>query len=521
MNNNFCRTTCRFTYALSLFAGLIVAAGFPATLLAETCNGLQATIVGTDGNDVINGTNKMDVIVGLGGDDIINSGGGKDVVCAGDGDDIVNGGNGGDTIFGGAGDDQLNGDKGNDNLNGGLGNDQMTGGKGADNCDGYIGIDTGADCESETNIGLQVKQVQVPVLPDGFTPVGGELAGQQIMALDGALFVPRNSKKIAILATHSASGAYYRGTPGWLGWWMEQNRVAVLALNRRDSADYGAGEGGSGTIYEDTLCDAGLGVDYLISLGYEQVIIEGFSKGTTVAPMYPVHYNNCLGKTALTDPNDPNVAGVITNGTIRNAREAGLYAPFGLPCYDPNNVAANDLVSRGYSGVLFPPGGFSSIPPFLPEFGVPFCVFPPGAPFPFPYQSTPDSLLSYNDNPLRNTNETAKDLIVPYLIIHTEGDLATLRVWSDTLFAELQANGNDVEYFQQPYASLGYDLGFFGSNAHQIANQDARDEATAVIGNWASRNISGANAKATGIDQAAIDALPDFNPPLQPAPVVP
>jgi Ca2+-binding RTX toxin-like protein len=489
--------------------------------LAETCNGLQATIVGTDGDDVINGTNKMDVIVGLGGSDIINSKGGDDVVCAGDGDDIVNGGNGDDTIFGEAGDDQLNGEKGDDNLDGGLGNDQLVGGKGSDSCDGYVGQDSASGCQSETNVGLQVKQVQVPV-PGGFTPVGGDLAGQLIPALDGALFVPRNSKKIAILATHSASGVFFAGTPGWLGWWMEQNRVTVLALNRRDSAAYGANEGGGGTIYEDTLCDAGLGVDYLISLGYEQVIIEGFSKGTTVAPMYPVYYNNCPGKTALTDPNDPNVAGVVTNGTIRNNREAGEYAPYGPVFYDLNILAANDLVSRGFSGVLFPPGGFPN-PPFppIPEFGPKFFAQPPGFPFFFPIVSTPDSYVSYNDNPLRNTNETAKDLVVPYLIIHTEGDQFTLRFWSDTLFAELQANGNDVEYFQQPYASLGYDLGFLGGNAHGIANQDARDEATAVIGNWASRNIPGANAKAKGIDQAAIDALLDFNPPLQPAPVVP
>jgi Ca2+-binding RTX toxin-like protein len=520
MNNIFCRITCRFTFALSLFAGLIVAAGFPTPLLAETCDGLAATIIGTDGPDVITGTNKIDVIVALGGDDIINSGNGDDLVCAGDGNDVVNGGNGADTIFGGPGDDQLNGENGDDNLDGGLGNDQLTGGRGADTCDGYIGVDTGAGCQSETSIGLQVKQVQVPV-PGGFTPVGGDLAGQLIMALDGALFVPRNSKNIAILATHSASGAFSRGTPGWLGWWMEQNRVTVLALNRRDSVDYGENEGGGGTFYEDTLCDAGLGVDYLISLGYEQVIVEGFSKGTTVAPMYPVYYNNCPGKTSLTDPNDPNVAGVITNGTIRNNREAGLYAPFGPFWYDFNLGTANDFVARGFSGVLFPPGGFPSIPPFVPVFGPLFWIQPPGLPFSLPFGSTPDSYLSYQDNPLRNTNEVARDLVVPYLIIHTEGDLATLREWSDTLFAELQANGNDVEYFQQPYESLGYDVGFIGSNAHSIANQDARDEATAVIGDWASRNIPGANAKATGVDQATIDALPDFNPPLEPAPVVP
>ena len=54
-----------------------------------TCLGEPATIVGTDGNDMIAGTDGDDVIVGLGGDDVIRSGGSSDtdLICGGDGND--------------------------------------------------------------------------------------------------------------------------------------------------------------------------------------------------------------------------------------------------------------------------------------------------------------------------------------------------------------------------------------------------------------------------------------------------
>ena len=71
-------------------------------------------IVGTDGDDVIHGTNKKDVILGLGGDDVIYAGNGKDVVCGGGGNDEIFGGNGEDVLDGGAGTDVLDGGNGKD-----------------------------------------------------------------------------------------------------------------------------------------------------------------------------------------------------------------------------------------------------------------------------------------------------------------------------------------------------------------------------------------------------------------------
>lgn len=55
---------------------------------AATCFGSKATIVGTDGDDVLIGTSENDYIVGLGGNDVIDGAGGyADRVCGGDGDD--------------------------------------------------------------------------------------------------------------------------------------------------------------------------------------------------------------------------------------------------------------------------------------------------------------------------------------------------------------------------------------------------------------------------------------------------
>ncbi len=126
-----------------------------STPVTAKCHGKVATIVGTDGNDKIKGTNGDDVIVSLGGKDKIKSGKGKDVICsgagndkvsskgpkpvyvkAGGGDDKVTGGRGDDTLIGGGGDDVLKGRDGDDHLSGGGGHNVLNGGAGDDTCTG-------------------------------------------------------------------------------------------------------------------------------------------------------------------------------------------------------------------------------------------------------------------------------------------------------------------------------------------------------------------------------------------------
>ena len=64
------------------------------------CAGDRATIVGTDGDDVLRGTDRDDVIHARRGNDVVRAGGGDDIVCGGAGDDELRGGGGVDDIRG-------------------------------------------------------------------------------------------------------------------------------------------------------------------------------------------------------------------------------------------------------------------------------------------------------------------------------------------------------------------------------------------------------------------------------------
>ena len=99
---------------------------------APKCGGSEATIVGTDGNDVIVGTDGHDVIAALGGDDQVRGLGGKDLVCGFGGNDRLKGQAHNDELRGGGGDDRLGGGSGNDLLRGGTGRDTCRGGGGND-----------------------------------------------------------------------------------------------------------------------------------------------------------------------------------------------------------------------------------------------------------------------------------------------------------------------------------------------------------------------------------------------------
>jgi hypothetical protein len=99
-----------------------------------SCDGRTATIVGTNGDDSLNGTAGPDVIVGLKGDDSINGLEGDDAICGGKGDD--------DALMGHAGNDRIFGQQGADRMDGGVlgccarpaneGNDFLSGGQGPD-----------------------------------------------------------------------------------------------------------------------------------------------------------------------------------------------------------------------------------------------------------------------------------------------------------------------------------------------------------------------------------------------------
>lgn len=159
-----------------------------------SCLGAPATLIGTEGNDVLRGTAQRDVIHGLGGNDTIRGLGGNDRLCGGTGRDRLFGGGGKDRLDGGPGTDVCNdgrqrdrargcevqktsrsprtddsetligtpgndvlrglggndvlcGGDGRDRLFGGAGRDALNRGTGRDRCDGGGGTDTARRCE--------------------------------------------------------------------------------------------------------------------------------------------------------------------------------------------------------------------------------------------------------------------------------------------------------------------------------------------------------------------------------------
>ena len=82
------------------------------------CGGEDATITGTDGDDVITGTPGRDVIHARKGNDIVKPSAGADLICGGMGADELNGGRGKDTLIGGDGVDVCVGGQAEDTFKG-------------------------------------------------------------------------------------------------------------------------------------------------------------------------------------------------------------------------------------------------------------------------------------------------------------------------------------------------------------------------------------------------------------------
>ncbi|MGI9606409.1 MAG: calcium-binding protein [Acidimicrobiales bacterium] len=123
-----------------LMVATVLVVGAPSVgAQGPTCNGLAATVVGTEGNDVLLGTEGPDVMVGLGGNDILRGFGGNDTMCGDNGRDRLFGGMGNDDLFGGRKNDILKGDQGRDELFGNQGNDRLFGGGSVDMLEGGSG----------------------------------------------------------------------------------------------------------------------------------------------------------------------------------------------------------------------------------------------------------------------------------------------------------------------------------------------------------------------------------------------
>jgi hypothetical protein len=110
-------------------------------LEVATCRGVAVNRIGTNGDDVLEGTDGPDGIFGFAGDDVISGLGGDDGLCAGQGDDAVDGGDGADLATGNRGSDAIEGRGGQDGLRGGGGDDVITGNGGTDEVEGANGDD--------------------------------------------------------------------------------------------------------------------------------------------------------------------------------------------------------------------------------------------------------------------------------------------------------------------------------------------------------------------------------------------
>jgi Ca2+-binding RTX toxin-like protein len=150
------------------------AAAIDCIIMRPDLAGRAATIVGTDDDDHLIGTNGPDFIIGGGGSDHLEGRRGRDTLCGGPGNDLlkgglgpdrlmgesgndvvrgglhsdlVRGGSGYDALFGGRGDDVVWGGPGSDSLYGGPGEDVLRGAAGRDVCFGGAQVDRFATCE--------------------------------------------------------------------------------------------------------------------------------------------------------------------------------------------------------------------------------------------------------------------------------------------------------------------------------------------------------------------------------------
>jgi Ca2+-binding RTX toxin-like protein len=140
----------------TLQTGSVGADGLMGTTGDDTLDGLDGAdvIFGSAGNDSVRGFEANDQVYGGFGADDINGNLGDDVVHGGPGVDFARGGQGSDLVYGDDGDDDVNGNRGDDVVFGGRGNDIVRGGQANDLIHGDDGNDwmTG-DLGDDTMVG--------------------------------------------------------------------------------------------------------------------------------------------------------------------------------------------------------------------------------------------------------------------------------------------------------------------------------------------------------------------------------
>ncbi len=175
------------------------------------------TLVGTEGDDRLNGLGGNDTVAGDLGDDVIFGGdgedvlrgdlnnrspggnvGGDDIIYGGTGNDHIGGKGGNDKLYGDEGNDQLWGDDGDDLLRGGLGNDRLVG----DDFSGGSGRDTFVLAQGEGTDTIEDFQIG----EDFIGLAGGFTFGQLSIAQDANnTLISVSDQTLAILTAVNAS----------------------------------------------------------------------------------------------------------------------------------------------------------------------------------------------------------------------------------------------------------------------------------------------------------------------------
>jgi Ca2+-binding RTX toxin-like protein len=142
------------TATTGFVVGVALLNGGSSDAIGGLCNGFPASHTWLDasgqyGPALLDGTDGDDVILGSDGDDTIDAGDGLDYVCGGPGDDDIFGGDGGDVLRGDTGDDDVSGGTGSDTLFGDGGNDTIAGGFDYDIQLGGDGDDVMIDIEKD------------------------------------------------------------------------------------------------------------------------------------------------------------------------------------------------------------------------------------------------------------------------------------------------------------------------------------------------------------------------------------
>ncbi|ARQ01804.1 calcium-binding protein [Pseudorhodoplanes sinuspersici] len=260
---------------LATLTGVNASSLSSANVITTTQGGPDNVIVGTPGNDLLNGDDSDNVIDGGAGNDRIYGLGGHDWLIGGDGDDSLYGGDGNDVLDGGAGADVLSGSSGYDTviyttateaviadlidhtnnaggaagdrfssienltgsafddvlrgssfhnvLEGGAGNDQLLGMAGNDTIRGGDGndfIDGGAGNDILTGGAGADNFFFASLAEAGDTII--DFAADDVIALSGAGFGVADLEDIEFLIdgtpTGQAPALLYNATTGWLTW---------------------------------------------------------------------------------------------------------------------------------------------------------------------------------------------------------------------------------------------------------------------------------------------------------------